>query len=169
LILLRCLVSLQVVFYSFSRHKMYCLFCRHTDTEVIETRIADDGNSVRRRRECPKCQKRFTTYEKVEEIPVLVIKRDGRRERFDREKLKNGIIKAVGKTTVSAEQVEKIVSETEAEIAEQGSPELESRQIGKIAAKKLKKLDKVAYIRFASVFQRFVDLEDFQKELKKLE
>lgn len=148
---------------------MYCLFCRHTDTEVIETRVADDGSSVRRRRQCPKCQKRFTTYEKVEEIPVFVIKRDGRRERFDREKLKNGIIKAVGKTTVSADQVKKIVNETEAEIAEQGGPELESQQIGKIVAKKLKKLDKVAYIRFASVFKRFVDLDDFQKELKKLE
>lgn len=147
---------------------MYCLFCQHTDTEVIETRVTEDGKSVRRRRACPKCQKRFTTYEKIEELPILVIKKDGRRERFDKDKLRNGIIKAVGKTTVSANQVEQIISEVEQEVAGMENYEVESKTIGKLVAKRLKKIDKVAYIRFASVFQRFVDLEDFEKELKKL-
>jgi transcriptional repressor NrdR len=147
---------------------MFCYFCKHTDTEVIETRLSEDGTTIRRRRFCPKCQKRFTTHEKIETPPVLVIKRDDRRERFDKNKLRNGIIKAVGKTTVSAEQVEKIVAEVESEIAQQETAEIESRQIGRFVARMLKKIDKVAYIRFASVFQRFVDVEDFEKALKRL-
>lgn len=148
---------------------MFCLFCKNTDTEVIETRVADDGSSVRRRRQCPKCEKRFTTYEKIEELPVLVIKRDGRRERFEREKLKNSIIKAVGKTTVSAINIEGIVLQIESEAKNKDSGELESHEIGELVAKGLKKLDKIAYIRFASVFRRFVDLDEFGKELKKLQ
>lgn len=147
---------------------MFCPFCKNNDTDVIETRLSDDGKAVRRRRQCPKCQKRFTTYEKVEELPILVIKRDGRRERFDQEKLRNGILKATGKTTVSADQVEKIISEVEGEIKQEDPAEVESQTIGKLVAKRLKSLDKVAYIRFASVFRRFVDLEDFENELKKL-
>jgi transcriptional repressor NrdR len=147
---------------------MYCLFCKHTDTEVIETRLSEDGSTIRRRRECPKCKNRFTTYERVEELPILVIKRDARRERFNRDKLRNGIIKAVGKTTVSAEQLEQIISEIESEITQQENTEIESQAIGKMVAKRLKKIDKIAYIRFASVFRRFVDLEEFEKELKKL-
>lgn len=147
---------------------MYCIFCRHTDTEVIETRLSEDGGSVRRRRQCPKCQKRFTTYEKVEELPILVIKRDGKRERFDREKLRRGLLKACEKTTVTAEQVELVVSEVESELKQQGSTEVESKVIGDLVAKHVKKIDKIAYIRFASVFRRFVDVEDFEKELKKL-
>ncbi|MDH7475990.1 MAG: transcriptional regulator NrdR [Microgenomates group bacterium] len=147
---------------------MRCLFCGNPDTDVIETRLSDDGNVIRRRRQCPRCQKRFTTYEKVEDLPILVIKRDGRRERFDREKLKKGLLKAVEKTTVNAEQVEKIVNQVEGEIKQMDKEEVESQAIGKLVAKKLKTLDKIAYIRFASVFQRFVDLEDFERELKKL-
>lgn len=147
---------------------MFCLFCKNAGTDVIETRVADDGKSIRRRRECSRCQKRFTTYEKVEELPILVIKKDGRRERFEKDKLRNGIIKAVGKTTVSASQVETIINEVEQEITKLENYEIESKTIGKTVARRLKKLDKVAYIRFASVFQRFVDLEDFEKELKKL-
>ena len=147
---------------------MFCLFCKHTDTEVIETRLSEDGKAVRRRRQCPKCQKRFTTYEKIEELPILVIKRDGRRERFERDKLRNGIIRAVGKTTVSADQVEQILNEIEQEVTQLEKAEVESRAIGNLVAKRLKKLDKVAYIRFASVFRRFVDLDDFEKEIKKL-
>lgn len=147
---------------------MFCPFCKNNDTNVIETRLSDDGRAVRRRRQCPKCQKRFTTYEKVEELPVLVIKRDGRRERFDREKLRNGILKATEKTTVSADQVERIISEVEGEIKQEDTAEVESQTIGKLVAKRLKSLDKIAYIRFASVFRRFVDLEDFENELKKL-
>lgn len=147
---------------------MYCIFCKHTDTEVIETRLSEDGGSVRRRRQCPKCQKRFTTYEKVEELPILVIKRNGKRERFDREKLRRGLFKACEKTIVTAEQVERVVSDVESELKQQGSTEVESKAIGDLVAKHLKKIDKIAYIRFASVFRRFVDVEDFEKELKKL-
>lgn len=147
---------------------MHCVFCRNTDTEVIETRLLDDGATIRRRRMCPKCQKRFTTYERTEELPILVIKRDDRRERFEREKLRMGIFKAVGKTTVSADQVEKIIGEIEAELKQQETTEIKSNLIGSLVAKRLKKLDKIAYIRFASVFKRFLDVEEFEKELKKL-
>ena len=147
---------------------MFCLFCKYADTDVIETRLSEDGKSIRRRRSCPKCQKRFTTYERIEELPILVIKRDGRRERFDKDKLANGIIKAVGKTTVSAEQIGSIVNEVEQEITQLEKAEIESKTIGTMVAKKLKKFDKIAYIRFASVFKRFVELEDFEKEIKKL-
>lgn len=147
---------------------MYCLFCRHQDTEVIETRLVEEGRAVRRRRRCLKCEKRFTTYERVEEFPILVIKRDGRRERFNREKLREGIVKATEKTRVSLEEIEKIISEIENEIKQKDNTEIESKMIGNMVAKKLKKIDKVAYIRFASVFRRFVDLEDFEGELKKL-
>lgn len=147
---------------------MLCLFCAHQDTEVIETRVSEDGSAIRRRRECPRCKKRFTTYERIEELPVLVIKRDGRRERFSREKLRNGLLKSCEKTTVSAEQVEAVVSQIESELKQRDSTEAESDLIGKLVAKHLKKLDKIAYIRFASVFRRFVDVEDFEKEVKKL-
>ncbi len=147
---------------------MICLFCKNQDTEVIETRISENGTVVRRRRQCPKCSKRFTTYERVEDLPVLVIKRDGKRERFDREKLRRGIIRATGKTTVTAEQIENIVTQVESEIKQGDDTEVESKVIGTLVAKHLKKIDKVAYIRFASVFRRFVDVEEFEKEVKKL-
>ncbi len=147
---------------------MICLFCQNKDTEVIETRVSDEGNVVRRRRVCPKCEKRFTTYERVEELPILVIKRDGRRERFDVEKLRRGILRATGKTTVSAQQIEEIISRVEGEIKSADQTEIESKAIGNLVAKQLKKMDKVAYIRFASVFRRFMDLDEFKKELKKL-
>jgi len=147
---------------------MKCIFCLNPDTDVVETRVSDDGATVRRRRECGKCLKRFTTYERVEQLPILVIKRDGRRERFDRDKLKRGILKACEKTTLTLDQVEKVVSEVEKDLKQEESTEIESKKIGNLVAKKLKKLDKVAYIRFASVFRRFVDVEDFEAELKKL-
>lgn len=147
---------------------MYCIFCQHQDTEVIETRLVDEGRVIRRRRQCIKCGKRFTTYERVEEFPILVIKRDGRRERFNREKLRQGMIKATEKTKVSLDDIEKIIDDIEFEIKQKDTTEIESRLIGNMVAKRLKKLDKVAYIRFASVFRRFVDLEDFEGELKKL-
>lgn len=147
---------------------MFCLFCRSEDTEVIETRVSENGTVVRRRRHCPKCLKRFTTYERVEELPILVIKRDGRRERFDRGKLRRGILTATEKTMVSADQIEEIISSIESDLKQQEGAEIESDKIGNSAAKYLKKLDKIAYIRFASVFRRFVDVEDFEKELKKL-
>jgi transcriptional repressor NrdR len=147
---------------------MYCLFCKNTDTEVIETRLSENGTVIRRRRECPKCKKRFTTHERIEELPILVIKRDLRRERFDREKLRHGMLKAVGKTTISAAQVEVILSEVETEITQAEKNEISSQQIGELVAKRLKALDKVAYIRFASVFRRFVDIEEFTKELNQI-
>lgn len=147
---------------------MKCIFCDNSDTDVVETRVSEDGKIVRRRRECGKCLKRFTTYERVEQLPIIVIKRDGRRERFDRDKLKRGILKSCEKTTVSLDQIEKLVDEVENELKQEEKTEVESQKIGNSVAKKLKKIDKVAYIRFASVFRRFVDLEDFEKELKKL-
>lgn len=147
---------------------MFCIFCKHTDTEVIETRLSEDGATVRRRRSCPKCEKRFTTYERLEDLPILVIKRDGRRERFDRDKLRRGLFKACEKTALTAQQIEEIVLSVEQELKNIGVSEVESNQVGKWVAKKLKVLDKIAYIRFASVFKRFVDIDDVEKEVKKL-
>ena len=147
---------------------MFCIFCQNKDTEVIETRVSEDGVTVRRRRSCPSCDKRFTTYERVEELPIMVIKRDKTRERFDREKLRSGIIKSCEKTTVTAEKIDKIINEVERELKEKDTTEIESKIIGNLAAKRLKKIDKVAYIRFSSVFRRFVDLDDFEEELKKI-
>ncbi len=147
---------------------MKCLFCQFSSTEVIETRVSDNKTTIRRRRSCPECKRRFTTYERVEELPILVIKRDEKRERFDRKKLREGIFKAVGKTTVTADQVEEIVSFVEQEITSNSKTEITSQNIGDLVASKLKDMDKVAYIRFASVFRRFVDVEEFEKELKKL-
>lgn len=117
---------------------------------------------------CSSCGKRFTTYERVENITLIVEKKDGRREQFDREKLKSGIMRACEKTTVSLDQINKIVDEAEQELLGGESVEIESKRIGQMVAAKLKKLDKVAYIRFSSVFKRFLDLEDFEKELKRL-
>ena len=147
---------------------MFCIFCQHRDTEVIETRVSEDGTTIRRRRFCPKCDKRFTTYERVEESPIIVIKRDGTRERFDREKLKSGLFKSCEKTTVTVETIDKIINGVENELKEKDTTEIESKVIGNLAAKRLKKIDKVAYIRFSSVFKRFVDLDDFEEELKKI-
>lgn len=147
---------------------MKCLFCQYSNTEVIETRVSDNKSTIRRRRSCPQCKRRFTTYERVEELPILIIKRDQKRERFDRKKLRDGIFKAVGKTTVTADQVEEIVNYVEQEITNGGKTEVESQQIGNLVASRLKEIDKVAYIRFSSVFKRFVDVEEFEKELKKI-
>lgn len=147
---------------------MKCLFCQCNNTDVIETRVSENRTTIRRRRSCPKCKKRYTTYERVEELPILVIKRDDRRERFDREKLLRGILKAVGKTTVTADQVEEIVTNIESEVTSKGNTEIPSTEIGNIIAGALKSIDKVAYIRFASVFKRFVDVEEFEKELRRL-
>ncbi len=147
---------------------MRCFFCRHQSTEVIDTRVLEDAAVIRRRRLCPNCSKRFTTYERVEEMPVLVVKRDGKRERFDQQKLRNGIFKAVGKTAVTADQVESIVNDITQVVVRQEVAEIPSQDIGILVANKLKNIDKVAYIRFASVFRRFVDVDEFNKELKKL-
>ena len=147
---------------------MLCPYCHFSQNRVVDKRDAGEGEATRRRRLCEKCQKRFTTYERVEELPVMVIKRDKTRERFDREKLRSGIIKSCEKTTVTAEKIDKIINEVEGELKEKDTTEIESKIIGNLAAKRLKKIDKVAYIRFSSVFRRFVDLDDFEEELKKI-
>lgn len=147
---------------------MKCPYCASSETEVIETRDSEDLETIRRRRACLKCEKRFTTYERIETVNLTVIKKDGKREQFDRDKLKNGILRACEKTRVPVEKIEKIVSEVERELRGAESVEVESKKIGQMVANKLKKIDKVAYIRFSSVFRRFVDVEDFEKEVKRL-
>lgn len=147
---------------------MKCPYCNNLDSEVVETRDSEDLTSTRRRRECSKCDKRFTTYERIENIPLIVVKKDGRKEQFYRDKLKHGILKACEKTTVGLEDIERIVDEVERELRGFDSVEIESKKIGQMIATRLKKIDKIAYIRFASVFRRFVDVEDFEKELQKL-
>lgn len=147
---------------------MKCPYCGATETEVVETRDSEDLETIRRRRNCVACQKRFTTYERIENVNLIVIKKDGRREQFNREKLRNGIFRSCEKTKVTTDHIEKIVSEIERELRSADSVEVESKKIGQMVAGKLKKIDKVAYIRFSSVFKRFVDIEDFEKEVQKL-
>ncbi len=147
---------------------MHCPYCNSDQTEVVETRVSEEGNNIRRRRLCSSCKKRFTTYERIENITLLVRKRDNRTEQFSREKLKGGILKSSEKTTVTPKDVEEIVDEVERELLGGETVEIESTKIGKVVALRLKKIDKVAYIRFASVFKHFVDVEDFEKEVKKL-
>jgi len=147
---------------------MKCPYCTSQNTEVSETRVSEDGSHIRRRRICDGCAKRFTTYERIETITLIVRKKDGKREQFDRHKLKAGILRACEKTDISAEQIDVIVDEIERELLAADTVEVESKKIGTMVASRLKKLDKIAYIRFASVFRQFLDLEDFEKELKKL-
>ncbi|MBI2031656.1 MAG: transcriptional repressor NrdR [Candidatus Levybacteria bacterium] len=147
---------------------MKCPYCGSTETEVVETRDSEDLETIRRRRSCLTCDKRFTTYERVENINLVVIKKDGRREQFNRDKLKSGIIRSCEKTKVSLEDIERIVTEVERELRGADSLEIDSKKIGQMVATRLKKIDKVAYIRFSSVFKRFVDVEDFEKEVKRL-
>lgn len=147
---------------------MKCPYCGNKQTEVIETRDNEDFDTIRRRRACAKCSRRFTTYERIENINVFVIKKDGRREHFDRDKLKKGVLTSCEKTIVSVNDIERIVSEIERELRGRDSRETSSSDIGELVAQRLKKIDKVAYIRFSSVFKRFVDVEDFEKEVKKL-
>ena len=147
---------------------MKCPYCGSKDSEVVETRDSEDLETIRRRRACLKCQKRFTTYERVENVHLVVIKKDGRREQFNRDKLRSGILRSCEKTRVSLEDIERIVTEVERELRGADSVEVESKKIGQMIALRLKKIDKVAYIRFSSVFRRFVDVEDFEKEVRRL-
>lgn len=147
---------------------MKCPYCGVNETEVVETRDNEELETIRRRRACLACGKRFTTYERIENVNLYVIKKNGRREQFDRDKMKHGILTACEKTKVSVEEVEKIVTDIERELRNRDSLEVKSKEIGEMIAKRLKKLDQVAYIRFSSVFKRFVDIEDFEKEVKKL-
>ena len=147
---------------------MICPFCAHEVTKVVDKREGDLGKITRRRRECSKCTRRFTTFERVETLDLLVVKKDGRREIFDRGKLRSGIIKSCEKREISAESIEKIVDEVEADLRKGGTSEISSKTVGELVTKKLKKLDKVAYIRFASVYREFADIGDFEKELSRL-
>ena len=147
---------------------MKCPFCGSPQTAVLESRISEDGNSFRRRRECEKCKKRFTTYERVEGPSLLVIKKDGRRESFDREKLKRGILKACEKRSVSVDLIEEVVEEVERELLRKDTVEIPSKVIGNAVLKRLKKIDKVAWLRFASVYLEFSDLKDFEKAIEKI-
>lgn len=147
---------------------MKCPYCGSRETEVVETRDSEDQETIRRRRACIQCQKRFTTYERIENVHLFVIKKDGKREQFNRGKLKTGILKACEKTTVPVETIDKITTEVERELRGCDTVELESKKIGELIANRLKTIDKIAYIRFSSVFKRFVDVEEFEKEVKRL-
>ncbi len=147
---------------------MHCPYCGTKESEVVETRESADMDTIRRRRSCLACSKRFTTYERIENIQLTVIKKDNKREQFSREKLKGGILKACEKTEISADTIEMIVTDITRTLLSLDTLEVESKIIGDMVAKKLKKLDKVAYIRFASVFKQFVDPEDFEKEIRRL-
>jgi len=147
---------------------MKCPYCLSEDNKVIDKRESEEGISTRRRRECLKCKKRFTTYERVENIDIVVVKKDGTRQQFDRQKVKSGIVRACEKRPVNVEKIEQVVNEIEAKIFSSQSKEVNSKKIGELIMRKLKGLDKVAYIRFASVYREFADLESFEEELGKL-
>jgi len=145
-----------------------CPFCGEQESKVIDSRPVEDGSVIRRRRECLGCGKRFTTYERIESLPILVIKKDGRREMFDREKIVRGLLKACEKRPVPREKIEEIASEIESEFRAEGRKEVTSKEIGEKVIEALKEIDKVAYVRFASVYREFTDLTHFIKELETL-
>ena len=147
---------------------MKCPFCSSDEDKVIDSRSSNEGKSVRRRRECLKCDKRFTTYEYVEEIPLMVIKKDGRREAFDRNKIISGIMKACEKRPVSVEKVEGIVDRVEKELQKSFDKEVKAQVVGELVMDLMHKVDEVAYVRFASVYRQFKDINQFMKELKDL-
>jgi transcriptional repressor NrdR len=145
-----------------------CPFCAHLDDKVIDSREGRGGDTIRRRRECLKCSRRFTTYERIDEIPYMVIKKDGRRERFERQKILQGLLKACEKRPVATAKLESIVDEIEGVVHESTERELTTTEIGGMIMLRLKKLDKVAYVRFASVYRHFRDINEFANELKAL-
>lgn len=147
---------------------MKCPFCSSENTRVIDSRPADDNNSIRRRRICDDCNKRFTTYEKVETIPLIVIKKDNNREQYDRAKIEAGVLRACHKRPISAEQINKLVDSVETEIFSREEKEIPSSEIGEIVMTHLKDLEAVAYVRFASVYREFKDVNTFMNELKKI-
>lgn len=147
---------------------MKCPFCQYADTKVTDSRVTDDGNAIRRRRECLSCHRRFTTYELVEEAPLMVIKRDGHREMFDGDKLLRGLMRACEKRDVSVEQIKELVVSVERELRNRLVQEISSEELGEVVLAKLSDLDPVAYIRFASVYRRFSGLKDFMSELETL-
>lgn len=147
---------------------MKCPFCSSENTRVIDSRPADDNNSIRRRRMCDECGKRFTTYEKVETIPLIVIKKDNNREQYDRSKIESGVLSACHKRPISANDISKLIDDVETEIFAREEKEIASEAIGAIVMDKIKDLDDVAYVRFASVYREFKDVNTFMSELKKM-
>ena len=147
---------------------MKCPFCSHLEDKVVDSRESKEGDSIRRRRECLSCERRFTTYERVDEIPHMVIKKEGRREKFDRQKVLAGLLRACEKRPVSMNQMESVVNEVETLVMESPDRECPSRAIGELVMKRLRELDKVAYVRFASVYLDFKDVKEFMDELKDL-
>ena len=147
---------------------MKCPFCGHENTRVIDSRPADDNSSIRRRRVCDECEKRFTTYEKVETIPLIVIKKDNNRETYDRSKIEAGVLRACHKRPIRANQINQLVDEVEVEIFNREDKEIASAVIGELVMDKLKDLEAVAYVRFASVYREFKDINTFMDELKKV-
>ena len=147
---------------------MKCPYCGYYETKVVDSRPADEGSTIRRRRECNKCRKRFTTYEKIEGIPLMIIKKDGKREIFDRNKILKGLIKATEKRPVSVDRLEKIVDNIEKELYSLMEKEITTKCIGEKVMEKLKDLDEVAYVRFASVYRQFKDINTFMEEVSKL-
>ncbi len=147
---------------------MKCPFCGETNTRVVDSRPAEDGGSIRRRRQCDECGKRFTTYEKIETIPLVVIKKDNVREPYDRSKIEKGVLKSCHKRPVSIDQITNLVDEVESAIFNLELKEIPSSTIGEILMEKLKKLDQVAYVRFASVYREFQDVNTFMEELTKI-
>jgi transcriptional repressor NrdR len=147
---------------------MKCPFCGHDETKVVDSRVSESQDAIRRRRECLDCEQRFTTYERVEEMPLMVLKKSGRREPFDRGKLMRGLVVATVKRNVSPQQLEGLIDDVEAELHNSFRYEISAKQLGDLVLSRLKCLDKVAYIRFASVYKDFQDLDSFTSELKEL-
>lgn len=147
---------------------MKCLKCGSEDSKVVDSRTVEDGNSTRRRRECLQCGNRFTTYEKIEYTPLIVIKKNGIRQQFDRTKIINGMLRACEKRPVSLEIIEKTVDEIEMELNNSMDKEIEASKIGDLVIRKLRKIDEIAYVRFASVYRQFKDINEFKKELNNL-
>ncbi len=147
---------------------MKCPYCECSESKVIDSRPVDDGSSIRRRRECLSCEKRFTTYEQIESLPLVIIKKDGKREVYNRQKLLNGILRACEKTPVTYSQIETLVSEIEANVYSRLDKEISSNEIGELVMEKLKKTNDIAYVRFASVYREFKDVNTFLDELNRL-
>jgi len=148
---------------------MKCPFCSYEETKVVDSRATEAGDAIRRRRECLKCSQRFTTYERLEEMPLTVIKKNGEREIFNRNKLLDGLLRAAVKREISRQQLEDLVTDIETELRNQFKYEVASKKIGEMILKRLRKIDKVAYVRFASVYREFKDETDFSSELSKLQ
>ncbi|MDF2891906.1 MAG: transcriptional regulator NrdR [Clostridia bacterium] len=147
---------------------MKCPYCGYSESKVVDSRPTEEETAIRRRRECEKCAKRFTTYEKIEEVPLVIVKKDGSREVYQRSKIINGFLKACEKRPVSLKQIEEVVDEIEKELYNSMDKEIDSKKIGELVMKRLKQLDDVAYVRFASVYRQFKDLNTFVEELNKL-